>query len=61
MRYIPQLESFYNNQITRKEDFDEGVCDAATVDTEEEPFQPYEHPARDLTPSVPPRNIFGTW
>ena len=59
-----QLESFYKHHITGKEDFDEGFSDAATGDTDEEPFQPYEHPARDLTsilhPKGPPANIFAT-
>ena len=54
MRYVPQLESFDKHQITRKEDFDEGFSDAATGDTAEEPFKPYEHPARDLTSILHP-------
>ena len=49
MRYVPQLESFYKHHIIRKEDFDEGFSDTATRDTDEEPFDPYEDPTRDLT------------
>ena len=54
MRYVPQLESFYKHQITRKEDFDEGFSEAASGNTDEEPIQPYEHPARDLTSILHP-------
>ena len=54
MRYVPQLESFYKHQITRKEDFDEGFSEAASGDGNEEPFNPYEHPARDLTSILHP-------
>ena len=50
----PHLESFYKHQITRKEDFDVCFSDAATGDTDEEPFQPYEHPARHLTSILHP-------
>ena len=65
MRYVFQIESFYKHQITRKEDFDEGFSEAAAGDTNEESFQPYEHPARDLTSFLhligPPANNFATW
>ena len=51
MLYVPQLESFYRHHIIHKEDFYEGLSDTATRDTEEEPFERYDHPARDL-PSI---------
>ena len=54
MRYVPQLELFYKHQIAPKEDFDDGESDTATKDTNEEPFKPYEYPARDLTSILHP-------
>ena len=65
MRYVAQLESFYKIQTTRKEDFDEGFSEAATRANDEEPFDPYEHPARVLSsilhPIGPAGQIFATW
>ena len=54
MRYLTQLESLYKHHIVRKEDFDECDSDEAAQDTDEEPFEPYEHPARDLTSILHP-------
>ena len=54
MRYVPQLESFYKHQITRKADFDEVFSEAASGETDDEPIKPYEHPARDLTSILHP-------
>ena len=54
MRNVPQLESFYKHHIVRKEDFDEGFSDTATMDAEEEHYEPYDPPGRDLTSILHP-------
>ena len=54
MRYVPQLESFFKPNIVGNEDFDEGESDTATHNTHDEPFEPYEHPSRDLTSILHP-------
>ena len=42
LRYVPQLESFYNDNIVRKVDFDERFSDISKPDNDEAPFDPYE-------------------
>ena len=54
MRYGDQLVSLYKHHIIRKVDFDECESDTATLDTPEEPFEPYEHPAWDLSSILHP-------
>ena len=54
MCFVHQRESFYTQQIVRKEDFLEGESDTATKDTDEEPSEPYQQRARDLTSMLHP-------
>ena len=54
MGSVPQLGSLYNHHIIRIEDFDEGESETARRDTDEEHFEQYEQPARDLTSILHP-------
>ena len=56
MRYVPQLEEFFKHRIVRKEDFDTMEWDSETVNasSDEDPVEPFEHPARDLTSILHP-------
>ena len=60
MRYVAQLESLIKHHIVRREDFYECDSDEAAQDTDEEPYEPFELPARDLPsilhPMVRPRS-----
>ena len=49
MRYVAQLLSFYKHHLFRKDDFDEGFSDSATMETDEAHYEPYDYPARALT------------
>ena len=54
LRNIPRLKTFCKHHLVRKEDFDDGESDMATLDTDEELYEPYDYPARDLTSILHP-------
>ena len=49
MRYIHWLQSLVKHQLVRKEDLCDSESDMAAMDTNEEGYEPYEYPSRELT------------
>ena len=54
LRYIPRLETVFKHQLLHKEDFEDGESEMAPMDTDEERYDPYDYPARDLTSILHP-------
>ena len=56
MRYVQRREDFDKEGIVRNEDYDTGELDSQTVNasSDDDPVEPFDHPARDLNSILHP-------